>query len=998
MVRLGGVQARVRMTPDLHLDAAPVASPAIVPQLVEGGNHRPLPLDDPALGWRLEDGYADVFHVDLRDGAPVGRRRHLFRAEAGALLFGTPAQGHAALIVVGSIGARLRGQDRRELAGGDDFVPRAEAWILRLTDAATGAGAVWPERVAEPGAGRLDPGARLHADPRRPLWLRVEEGEAAWLDGSPTGPDAPPLPLADRAWIASASGAAVSLTEAWPDAAQLWPALDRFHALVLDRIQARALAQADSEAQRAQRSRQSSRDALAHALGGMTGLVEGRPPGTAPPPDSGDPLAVVLSALMANIGVEETLPRQDAQDAVPPAARLTGLLAAARLRSRKVLLREGWWRSEGVAMLGWLGEERQPVALLPSATAAGGAFDLLGVEGRVRVTADLADRLAPEALHLYRPLPARALSAAEALRFPLRGLGRDGLRLALCGLGGALLALLVPVATGFLFDDAIPRADHGQLAFIVAGLVAAAIGGAAFDLVKTLAVLRLESRVDGVMQAAFMDRLLALPVGFFRRFTAGDLADRTLGLQTVREILAASTMAGLLGSVFGLVSLGLLVFYDGRLALLAAGLALLSALVTGALSYGQLRHEREHIRRQGRLDGLVLQLIVGIGKLRVAGAEPRAMAQWARGFTAQKARAVAAQRYANALETFHAVFPTLASVAVFAAVALLMESDAREQALRALAATPGSMGSAEAPEPFSTGSFLAFTAAFGQLLAALTEMANALTKSLTVLPLLERARPILDAAPEVPAGRDAPGDLAGAVSLSRVAFRYAPDAPRVLHDLSLSIDAGEFVAIVGASGSGKSTVLRLLLGFERPDQGEVFFDGRAAERLDLAAVRRQIGVVLQNGRITAGSLFQNIVGTAPLGLDDAWHAARLVGLDQDIEQMPMGMHTVLMDGGGTLSGGQRQRLMIARALVHRPRILLLDEATSALDNRTQAVVTASLAKLSVTRVVIAHRLSTIRDVDRVFVLEGGRLVQSGRCEDLMAVDGPFKTLASRQLL
>jgi len=969
----------------------PAAPGHAVTLLVEGGNHRPLTLDDPALGWRLEKGYADLFHVELRDGALVGRRRHLFRAEAGALLFGLPPHGDAALLAVGSIGARLRGLDRRQLAAEPDLPARAETWIRRLTDAATGGEAVWPDRVAEPGARRLGPGERLHADPRRPLWLRVEEGVVAWLGGPAVPAGAPPLPLADRAWIAAAADATLSLTEAGPDAAALGPALDHFHALVLDRIQARVAAQADGEARRARRSRQSSRDALARALGGMTGLVEGATPDAGPPPESGDPLAAALAVVMAHIGVEDPLPRREtpATDA-SAAERLTGLLAATRLRTRKVLLRGRWWRVEGAALLGWLGEERQPVALLP--TACG--FDMVGATGRTRVTAEIADRLAPEALHVYRPLPARALAAAEALRFPLRGLGRDGLRLLLCGLGGALLALLVPVATGFLFDDVIPRADHRQLAFLVAGLVAAAIGGAAFDLVKTLAVLRLESRIDGVMQAAFMDRLLALPVGFFRRFTAGDLADRTLGLQSVREILAASTLSGLLGAVFGLVSLGLLIAYDGRLALLAGGLALLSALVTGALSYGQLRHEREHIRRQGRLDGLVLQLIVGIGKLRVAGAEPRAMAQWARGFTAQKARAVAAQRYGNALETFHAAFPTLASVAVFAAVALLMDSDAKQQALQALAATPGT----DAPAPFSTGSFLAFTTAFGQLLAALTAMAHALTRSLSVLPLLERTRPILDTAPEVPGGRDAPGDLAGGVTLSRVAFRYAPDAPRVLHDLSLSIAPGEFVAIVGASGSGKSTVLRLLLGFERPDQGEVFFDGRAAERLDLAAVRRQIGVVLQNGRITAGSLFQNIVGTAPLGLDDAWHAARLVGLDQDIEQMPMGMHTVLMDGGGTLSGGQRQRLMIARALVHRPRILLLDEATSALDNRTQAVVTASLARLSVTRVVIAHRLSTIRDVDRVFVLDGGTLVQSGRCDELMAVDGPFRTLANRQLL
>jgi ABC-type bacteriocin/lantibiotic exporter with double-glycine peptidase domain len=245
---------------------------------------------------------------------------------------------------------------------------------------------------------------------------------------------------------------------------------------------------------------------------------------------------------------------------------------------------------------------------------------------------------------------------------------------------------------------------------------------------------------------------------------------------------------------------------------------------------------------------------------------------------------------------------------------------------------------------------------------------------------------------------DSPGRLEGRIELRRVGFRYADDAPMVISDLTLTIEPGAFVAVVGPSGSGKSTLIRLLLGFERPQTGGIYFDGRSAERLNLGAVRRQIGVVLQHGRITAGSLYQNILGDAPLGLDDAWRAARLVGLDQDIEAMPMGMHTVLNDGGGMLSGGQRQRVLIARALVHRPRILLLDEATSALDNRTQAVVTDTLAKLSVTRVVIAHRLSTIRQVDHIFVLDGGRLVEQGGYQDLIERNGAFTALARRQLL
>ena len=241
-------------------------------------------------------------------------------------------------------------------------------------------------------------------------------------------------------------------------------------------------------------------------------------------------------------------------------------------------------------------------------------------------------------------------------------------------------------------------------------------------------------------------------------------------------------------------------------------------------------------------------------------------------------------------------------------------------------------------------------------------------------------------------------DLEGAIELRKVSFRYTPDGPLVLNELDLSIPAGAYAALVGPSGSGKSTIIRLLLGFEKQESGEIFFDGRPAERLDLAALRRQMGVVLQHARITSGSLHDNIVGSGGASLQDAWAAARLVGLDGDIEAMPMGMHTVLPDGGGTLSGGQRQRLLIARALVHRPRILLLDEATSALDNRTQAIVAETLEKLSVTRLVIAHRLSTIRGADRIFVMERGRLADAGGFDELMSRSAVFDRLVRRQLL
>ena len=297
-----------------------------------------------------------------------------------------------------------------------------------------------------------------------------------------------------------------------------------------------------------------------------------------------------------------------------------------------------------------------------------------------------------------------------------------------------------------------------------------------------------------------------------------------------------------------------------------------------------------------------------------------------------------------------------------------------------------------------TGQFLAFNGALAQFLTAMTQSVRSLSDVLGSVPLWERARPLLSAAPEDGGERHSPGMLDGGIEFSGVGISYIADGPSVLKDFSATIRAGEFVALVGPSGSGKSTVMRLLLGLEQAGEGEIFFDGKPLSRLHLGHVRAQIGVVLQNSRILPGDVFHNIVGDSGGRLEDAWEAAAMVGLDADIRAMPMGMHTVLMEGGGTLSGGQRQRLAIARALMRKPRILLLDEATSALDNRTQAVVTQSLARLGITRILIAHRLSTITEVDRILVMDQGRLVQAGRYDELAKAPGLFAEMARRQII
>jgi NHLM bacteriocin system ABC transporter ATP-binding protein len=469
------------------------------------------------------------------------------------------------------------------------------------------------------------------------------------------------------------------------------------------------------------------------------------------------------------------------------------------------------------------------------------------------------------------------------------------------------------------------------------------------------------------------DRLLNLPAPFFREYTAGDLAARAGGIAAIRQTLSEVALSSLLALLFSLVSFALLFWYHVGLAFLAVLLFLVVVVVTGGCGWLQVRYERADHAVRGRISGLILQLVTGVSRLRVAAAEDRALTVWAGEFAQQRRLAFRARAIANNLSAFTAALPLISAALLFAAVALAVRRS------------------------LSLGEFLAFNAAFTQILFAAGMLSSSLTSVLQVVPLYERARPILTTLPETDVTKADPGDLGGDIEMSHVSFRYRGDGPVVLDDVSVHIRPGQFVAFVGPSGAGKSTLFRLLLGFETPASGSIYYDGEDLAGLDLQAVRRQVGVVLQHSRLLPGDILGNIVGTSLLTLEDAWEAARQAGLDRDIEQMPMGMYTIIGEGQSTLSGGQRQRLMIARAIAPRPRILFFDEATSALDNATQARVSASVAKLKATRVVVAHRLSTVMHADRIYVLDRGKVVQVGSYDELMQQGGLFADLVKRQL-
>ncbi len=655
---------------------------------------------------------------------------------------------------------------------------------------------------------------------------------------------------------------------------------------------------------------------------------------------------------------------------------IRAIATASRIHTRQVQLEPGWWQADLGPLLGSINQ--QPVALLPIRP---GRYQVFAprLQRHIPLTASQAQQIDPIAYVFYRSFPDQLMRGWEVLQFALQGQQSSLLTIAGSGILIALLGVLTPVATGILIDQAIPNSDRTLLFQLGIGLLLASLGVVVFQRVQRVALLRLQTNLDVVTQSAIWDRLLKLQPSFFRNYTSGDLKNRVLAITQIRYRLEGATLPTLLTSLFALLNGGILFVYSARLARLAIVLALVSFLITNLIRLPMNQKFRALLLVQGNLFGTMVQILEGISKIRVAGAEHRAFAYWASYYRQQLKITLDSQCLADYLRVFNQALPTLSLILFFIGVVGLQQTDIATA------------------KPMSTGVFLAFNSAFGIFIGGTTNLSEAIVQLWEAGVFWERTQPIMQAQPEVDNTKAHPGDLTGHLLLDRLSFRYCADGPLTLDRVTLEAKPGEFIALVGPSGSGKSTLLRLILGFEWPESGGVFYDQQALSGLDVAAVRRQLGVVLQHGHINSGSIFDNIAAGSLTTRSDVWQAAQMAGLADDIQAMPMGLHTHISEGGANLSGGQRQRLLLARALILKPKILLLDEATSALDNCTQATVRQNLERLKITRIAIAHRLSTIRHADRIYVLDQGQIVQQGSFEALSQQPGLFKTLMNRQL-
>lgn len=740
-------------------------------------------------------------------------------------------------------------------------------------------------------------------------------------------------------------------------------ALRAFHATFAQSLAEGMAALAQAEIGRRESRARQTVGAMRLASERLAGVLLEEPSSSVPP--SSDPLVAAMRSVGAALGL--SIEAHPMAASFPTATlRIQATARASRCRVRPVTLGGDWWKEENGPLLAF--KDQVPLALLP----APGGYRVDGI----LLDREEASQISPQAYVLYRGFSASAITWKKIVSFAIRDNVPDLWLVVLLAVFVGLLGLVTPKATQLIFDYAIPGGLESQLWQLGAGMLTAAFGIAAFSLAQGFLLLRVESKADRDVQSGVMDRLLRLPVPFFQRYSLGDLANRTLSIDAIRQIISAIGVTTLLGAISSLFNFYILFKYGWQLSILAVVLSLTAMLAAIGVNLWSLRFARETENLDGAIDGVVNQLIMGIAKLRVTGTAAQAFGQWAVKFAERSRLHLRMRRIQNILSVFNVAFPSICTLLIFWFAFKRIDQ--------------GEAG-------FTTGDFLAYNTAFGAFLAAALSFSDATIRAVMIIPLYERASPILREPPESGGAQAWPGELTGDIDLRHVTFRYATDGPAVLDDISLTIRPGEFVAVVGPSGSGKSTLLRLLLGFQKPESGAIYYNGQSLDSIDHIELRRQIGVVLQSGRPLAGDIFHNIASITGATLDEAWDAAELAGLAEDVRGMPMGMYTIVSEDGGGLSGGQRQRLMIARAVVNNPRILFFDEATSALDNETQAHVAAGLSKLRATRLVIAHRLSTIENADRILVVRDGRIVEEGTYARLMEKRGFFFELANRQL-
>ena len=622
---------------------------------------------------------------------------------------------------------------------------------------------------------------------------------------------------------------------------------------------------------------------------------------------------------------------------------------------RSITLSDGWWARCTGYMLGFMADDDSPVILVPGFTDYTFTDPKTGDSMRVSKKAHL---LKKEAVIACQPFSDGELTVKEIIRYAANCLCiYDWIYTIVAGISVTLLTMFTPYVCKLIFSEIIPSGNIVQIIPIATLLASAAIGLTMVQVARNLVVVRIKDKVEYTLQIALMSRLLLLPTTFAKKFSPGDLSNRVLSLSRISSNLTADFLSSLLTFLFSAVMFIQFFIYGGPL--LYTGILVIAIQVLSILIefYYVNKVQLSVNASVSHLVGLMFSLFSGIQKIKTTGAEFRAIYQWAKAYAPSEA-------YSS-----HQPLPSFFMTAISYCLRFV------PMIVTMWAAWHYGLGLSD---------YIAYCAVLGIVCNTVLQLQGIVNILARQLPEIQLCRPLMSAIPEVKVGRQVVKRITGQIEIRGLKFRYADDMPLLFDGLNLTINSGDYVALVGTSGCGKSTLMRLMLGLEHPLAGSIFYDQYDLDDINLRSLRQFcIGVCMQDGQLIEGTIRDNIIFSDPqLTDEDAWEAARMAALDKDIRKFPLGMDTHITTDGKGVSGGQRQRILIARALVRKPKVLFLDEATSALDNISQHIVVENLAKLKCTRIVIAHRLSTIQQCNRIIVLKDGRVADDGNFKEL----------------
>ncbi len=642
------------------------------------------------------------------------------------------------------------------------------------------------------------------------------------------------------------------------------------------------------------------------------------------------------------------------------------------LMKRQITLEENWYKDAYGPVLAYTKEDNEPVALLPD-KLIGYYYKDRATGKRVKINKKTVEKFNSEAYCFYRPFPQKKLGIPDLIIYMKQCISLNDIALIIIStFMVTAVGMLMPRITRALTGPVLSSKSAWILISIAIFIVCTMVSSQLIKTISTMLNSRVQTKISLGVQAALMMRVLSLPANFFRKYSSGELTSRSQSVNQLCSLILGMILGSGLTSLMSLLYITQIFSFAPALVIPSLIIILVTVSFSIISSVVQIRISKKQMEHSAKESGMTFAMISGVQKIKLSGAEKRFFARWLNLYSEGAELVYAPPMFIR----INGVITT--AIGLFANIVLYF-----------LAIESG----------VDQSNYFAFTAAYGAVMGAFTSLAGIALSFGRVKPILEMAEPFLKTEPETADNKELVTKISGSIELNNVYFRYSENSPYIVNDLSLKIKEGEYVAIVGRTGCGKSTLMRLLLGFEKPEKGAIYYDGKDLNSLDLASLRRKIGSVIQSGGLLQGDVFSNIIISAPhLTLDDAWEAAEVAGIADDIRAMPMGMNTLISEGSGGISGGQKQRLMIARAVAPKPKILMFDEATSALDNKTQKQVSEALDKMGCTRIVIAHRLSTIRHCDRILVLDGGKVIEQGSYEELIAQNGYFAELVERQRL